>query len=132
MSRIRGVDTQPELTLRRELHRLGLRFRVHNSKLLGKPDIVLPKYKSIIFVHGCFWHRHKGCKVASTPKSNTDFWLQKFATNIARDKATQRKLRTSGWRVFVVWECKLSSPSKASKTALSLESRIRRESPRHR
>jgi DNA mismatch endonuclease, patch repair protein len=104
MSRIRGKDSQPELALRRVLHRLGLRYRLHVSNLPGKPDLVFPRYKAVVFVHGCFWHRHGGCKIATTPKSNTSFWLDKFEKNVARDARNTMQLRDMGWRVFVAWE----------------------------
>lgn len=125
MSRIRSRDTRPEIALRKGLHALGLRFRLDNRKLPGKPDIVLPRHKSVVFVHGCFWHRHEGCKVATTPKSNTDFWVQKFDRNVARDARVTGDLEALGWRVFVVWECELDSGRKASAAALKLASAIR-------
>ena len=125
MSRIRSRDTLPEIALRKALHALGLRFRLHNRKLPGKPDIVLPRYKAAVFVHGCFWHRHDGCKVATTPKSNTNFWVQKFDRNVARDARVSGELDALGWRVFVVWECELNSRRNASATALELASAIR-------
>lgn len=117
MSRIRGKHTRPEVTLRKALHRLGMRYRLHGAGLPGKPDIVFPRYKAIVFVHGCFWHRHPGCSIATTPKSNTDFWLDKFQKNIARDTKVVQALELLGWRVFVVWECNLSSATKTSSTA---------------
>lgn len=92
MSRIRSTNTKPEVALRKALHRLGFRFRLHGRVLPGKPDIVLPKYRTAIFVHGCFWHRHVGCKVATTPKSNTEFWVDKFGRNTARDAIKQAQL----------------------------------------
>lgn len=125
MSRIRGKDTEPELALRRELHRLGFRYRLHGANLPGKPDLVLRKYKAVIFVHGCFWHRHDGCKIASTPKSNIEFWVQKFDKNVARDKRVCLLLKSEGWRVFIIWECELS-PGKVSETARCLAMEIRR------
>ena len=107
MSRIKGKNTKPELLLRSLLHRSGFRFRLHNKKLPGKPDIVLPRYKTVIFVNGCFWHRHSGCKYAYTPKSRQEFWLKKFETTIERDKEKEKKLKREGWNVIVVWECEL-------------------------
>ncbi len=107
MSGIRSKDTKPELILRSQLHRAGYRFRVNDSRLPGKPDIVLPKYKTVIFVHGCFWHRHEGCKFAYTPKSRIDFWKKKFDDNVKRDAIVREKLEDLGWRVMVVWECEV-------------------------
>jgi DNA mismatch endonuclease (patch repair protein) len=124
MSRIRGKDTAPELALRKALHALGLRYKLH-AKLPGKPDIVLPRHSVVVFVHGCFWHRHRGCRIATTPKSNTAFWREKFDRNVARDKRVRRQLRAAGWRVFVAWECQLSGEGKAIKRASVLASRIR-------
>lgn len=124
MSRIRGKDTVPELALRRELHRRGFRYRLHGAGLPGKPDLVLRKHKVVVFVHGCFWHRHKGCKIASIPKSNTEFWLQKFEKNVDRDRRVCRLLVAEGWRVFVVWECELS-PGRVAETSNRLAMQIR-------
>lgn len=107
MSRIHSRDTKPEKQLRSLLHRAGYRFRIHVKKLPGKPDIVLPKYKTVIFVHGCFWHRHDGCKYAYNPKSRTNFWEEKFRTTIERDRKKTDELLSAGWRVIVVWECEL-------------------------
>ncbi|TXI89385.1 MAG: DNA mismatch endonuclease Vsr [Cupriavidus sp.] len=107
MSGIRGKDTKPELTVRSALHRAGLRFRLHAS-LPGKPDLVLPKYRTVVFVHGCFWHRHEGCRFATTPASNTGFWRGKFAANVARDAKVRQQLEDQGWRVLVIWSCQLS------------------------
>ena len=105
MSRIKSRNTSPELKVRSILHRLGYRFRLHHKDLPGKPDIVLPKYRTVIFVHGCFWHSHMGCKYAYTPKSNIEFWEKKFAANIQRDLRSKRLLEEQGWYVIVVWEC---------------------------
>lgn len=116
MSRIRSRDTSPEITLRRELHRLGLRYRLRNSHLPGKPDLVFPRHRTIVFVHGCFWHRHDGCKIATSPKSNSDYWKDKFARNVARDARVQLALQQLGWRVVVVWECELQSKVRARAT----------------
>jgi DNA mismatch endonuclease (patch repair protein) len=125
MSRIRGKDSQPELALRRVLHRLGLRYRLHATNLPGKPDLVFPRYKAVVFVHGCFWHRHRGCKIATTPKSNTPFWVEKFDKNVARDSRVTTTLEKLGWRVFVVWECELT-PTKVQATG-ELLARLLRE-----
>jgi len=105
MSRIRGRDTGPELIVRSILHRMGFRFRLHRKDLPGNPDIVLPKYDTVIFVHGCFWHRHPRCKFAYIPKSRVEFWDKKFESNVGRDKQVQRQLRELGWNVIVIWEC---------------------------
>ena len=105
MSRIKSRDTKPELIVRSMLHRRGYRFRLHRNDLLGKPDIVLPRYKKIIFVHGCFWHRHEGCRYAYNPKSRVEFWQDKFVSNIKRDQKVQDALIQLGWEIYVIWEC---------------------------
>lgn len=107
MARIRGKGTKPEVTLRKALFARGFRYRVNVKTLPGKPDIVLPRYKTVIFVHGCFWHGHPGCKYAYTPKSNTEFWVNKISGNQERDAVVKRKLEKSGWKVIVVWECEI-------------------------
>lgn len=112
MSRIRGGDTKPEKIVRSTLHRMGYRFRLHRRDLPGTPDIVLPRHRTVIFVHGCFWHRHPRCKYAYTPKSRQAFWEEKFAANVVRDQRTQRRLRRMGWRVIVVWECEARKPER--------------------
>ena len=129
MSRIRSSNTLPEVALRRELHALGIRFRLHRKDLPGKPDIVLPRYRTAVFVHGCFWHRHDGCKVATTPKSNTEFWQEKFARNVARDVQSAELLKAQGWSVIVVWECELSSKRKAVEAALRVMNKLSMNSP---
>ena len=108
MSRIRGKDTRPEVTLRSMLHKAGFRFRLHYKKLSGKPDIVLPKYRTAIFVHGCFWHRHAGCRFASTPRTRSEFWQKKFQETVARDARNRKEIAKSGWQVVTVWECELN------------------------
>ncbi len=105
MARIRGRDTAPELAVRRIAHRMGLRFRLHCRDLPGRPDLVFPKHRVAVFVHGCFWHRHEGCRHASTPKSRIAFWTEKFAANVERDARKEVALKTLGWKVFVIWEC---------------------------
>lgn len=105
MSRIRGAHTKPEIRVRSTLHHMGYRFRLHRKDLPGKPDIVLPKYETVIFVHGCFWHRHPGCQFAYTPKSRVEFWTQKFARNVERHSEVDAELVELGWNVVVVWEC---------------------------
>ncbi|HVA50079.1 MAG TPA: DNA mismatch endonuclease Vsr [Pirellulales bacterium] len=112
MGRVRGKDTKPELALRRLLHRMGYRFRLHRRDLPGSPDLVLPRFKLAIFVHGCFWHRHPRCRLATTPATNSAFWLEKFRTNRKRDRRNQRQLAAAGWRVLVVWQCELAQVDK--------------------
>lgn len=107
MSGIRGKNTKPELALRRALHARGFRFRLHSKNVYGRPDLVLPKYRAVVFVHGCFWHRHEGCRFASTPSTREEFWRKKFEANVARDEAVRGKLLEDGWRIATVWECAL-------------------------
>ena len=111
MSRVKSKDTTPEMLVRSFLHRRGFRFRLHVRELPGHPDIVFPKYRTVVEVRGCFWHRHRGCKAATTPTSNTDYWTKKFRRNVERDKQTKAALRKLGWRVIVVWECQLRKQS---------------------
>ncbi|MGI6496355.1 MAG: very short patch repair endonuclease [Kiritimatiellia bacterium] len=110
MSRIRSGDTQPEKVVRSTLHRLGFRFSLHAKHLPGRPDVVLRKWKCVVFVHGCFWHRHPGCPVATTPKSRTAFWTEKFERNVARDSSVKARLEALGWRVVTVWGCETKDP----------------------
>jgi DNA mismatch endonuclease (patch repair protein) len=105
MSRIRAKDTRPERLVRSLLHSLGYRFRLNRKDLPGRPDIVLPKYRTAIYVHGCFWHRHEGCSLAYTPKSNLKFWIKKFTRNEERDAEVAAALKETGWKQVVVWEC---------------------------
>ncbi|RMC36591.1 very short patch repair endonuclease [Paracoccus alkanivorans] len=119
MSEIRGKNTRPELLLRKALHRAGFRFRLHDATLPGKPDIVLPKYRVVIFVHGCFWHRHEGCHWCSVPGSNADFWSKKFEKNVERDRRHVTQLKQAGWRVGTVWECALRSNSTSAVESIS-------------
>ncbi len=107
MSGIRGKDTKPEITVRSLLHKSGFRFRLHRKDLSGTPDIVLPKYNTVIFVHGCFWHGHEGCPRAKRPATNKKFWNEKLDKNIERDRRNQKELTESGWRVLVVWSCEV-------------------------
>jgi len=106
MSGIRGADTTPERLVRSYLHRAGLRFRLHARDLPGSPDVLLPRWRTAVFVHGCYWHRHRGCRFATTPSTNRAFWRRKFAANEARDRRNVRRLRALGWRVITVWECR--------------------------
>jgi DNA mismatch endonuclease (patch repair protein) len=107
MSSIRGKNTQPELALRKALFSAGFRYRLHQRRLPGSPDLVFPKYNAALFVHGCFWHRHDSCRYTTMPKTNVDFWALKFEGNVDRDARNITALRDSGWRVAVVWECVL-------------------------
>lgn len=109
MASIRGKNTRPELLVRRGLHRVGVRFRLHVRDLPGRPDLVFPKYRAVLFVHGCFWHRHDSCRLAYTPSANSGKWLDKFEANVERDRRQIAALQTAGWRVLVVWECLLRS-----------------------
>ena len=109
MGRVKSKDTRPEMTVRRITHRMGYRYRLHRKKLPGKPDLVFPGRKKVIFVHGCFWHRHPGCKLAYTPKQNRAFWEEKFVSNVVRDRENLTALEANGIRVLVVWECQLKS-----------------------
>jgi DNA mismatch endonuclease, patch repair protein len=112
MRKVRSSDTAPELLVRKLLHRCGYRFRLQGSDLPGNPDIVLPKYKTIVLVHGCFWHRHKRCREATMPKSNQSYWEAKFERNEKRDRRIKRELKRLGWRVITVWECQAKNPDR--------------------
>ena len=125
MSRIRGKNTIPELAVRSFLQHKGLRFRIHVNKLPGRPDIVLAKYKTVIFVHGCFWHRHQGCKYAYTPKTRKKFWEKKLIDNVKRFKKVQVLLRKLGWKTLVIWECEIANKIKLSRILSSLKKNIR-------
>jgi DNA mismatch endonuclease (patch repair protein) len=114
MSRIRSTDTKPELLVRSLLHKMGYRFRLHQKDLPGKPDIVLPRYKSVVFVHGCFWHRHKDCKRCTTPTTNQKYWLPKLERNITKDKENRKNLRKTGYASIIVWECEIKNMEKLS------------------
>lgn len=105
MGRISGSNTLPERVVRAYLHRAGLRFRLHRQDLPGRPDIVLPRYRTVVMVHGCFWHRHQSCRSATTPSTRAEFWADKFASNVRRDTEKKRQLEALGWRVLVIWEC---------------------------
>ena len=114
MSRIKGKDTKIEVMVRQYLFHYGFRFRKNDKRYPGKPDVILPKYKTAIFVHGCFWHRHEGCKLATIPKTRTEFWMEKFAKNVANDKKHYEQLRDMGWNVIVIWECELENDFKTT------------------
>lgn len=129
MATIRGKDTKPEMLVRRFLHAQGFRFRLHRADLPGKPDIVLPRLRSCIFVHGCFWHRHPGCRYAVLPKTRPEFWAAKLEGNVERDRQAIEALRNAGWTVFIIWECEL----RGSETALqNLLRELRRSSSQPR
>lgn len=129
MSRIRSGNTAPERAVRSILHRLGYRFRLHSKKLPGHPDVVLPRWSTVVLVHGCFWHRHEKCRFAYTPKSRLAFWEKKFAANIARDRKVETSLSSLGWQVLIVWECELHD---AASLAHRLDGALRRrQPPRH-
>lgn len=108
MSRIKSKNTKPEVIVRSLLHKMGYRFRLHRNDLPGKPDIVLPKYKTVIDIRGCFWHRHQGCPKATTPKTNSEYWNKKFQKNVERDRINEEKLSKLGWKIIVIWECEMN------------------------
>ncbi|XGA81731.1 DNA mismatch endonuclease Vsr [Halomonas sp. CH40] len=113
MSRIQGKHTKPEMAVRRYLHGQGFRFRLHRKDLPGKPDLVLPRYRLVVFVHGCFWHRHQGCYYATSPATRKEFWLNKLEENVKRDHRQQKELIEQGWRILVIWECGIRHISNA-------------------
>ncbi len=124
MSRVKNRDTRPEMLVRSVVHRLGFRFRLHDRDLPGHPDIILPRHRKIIFVHGCFWHSHPQCPRAKRPDDNRDFWEQKLSRNVERDASNQKKLSEIGWDVLVVWECETKD---AARLLRKLESFLRKE-----
>jgi len=105
MSRVRGKGTLPEMTVRRRAHALGMRFRLHRADLPGRPDLVFPRYRTVVFVHGCFWHRHESCRKSTSPKTRVEYWEAKFRTNVERDARNATELARMGWRVLTIWEC---------------------------
>ena len=119
MSQVKGRDTRPEINVRSLLHRMGYRFRLHRKDLPGKPDIVLPKYRTVIFVHGCFWHRHDCFNGRRTPKSRLDFWLPKLEGNLQRDIKIQSLLQKQGWNILILWECMLKDEESLRSTILN-------------
>ena len=123
MSQIKGKNTKPEILVRKYLHKNGYRFRIHYSKLVGKPDIVLPKYRIVIQVNGCFWHGHTNCKYFTLPKTRTEWWINKINKTKSRDKLNTKKLSVLGWKIITVWECQLKKV-KREKTLLNLISHI--------
>jgi DNA mismatch endonuclease (patch repair protein) len=133
MANIRTKHTTPELKVRSVAHRLGFRFRLHRKDLPGSPDVVFPRLRAALFIHGCFWHRHRACGKASIPATRPEFWAEKFGRNVARDAIAKRKLRRAGWRVLVIWECEIKDELKiANRLALFLGARslTARSSPR--
>ena len=123
MSRIKGKDTKPEMLVRKFLFAEGFRYRLHDKKLPGKPDVILPKYKTVIFVNGCFWHGHQNCKYFVVPKTRTEWWLNKINTTIANDKKVTTALQNIDWKVIIVWECELKK-EKAENTLSQLVQKI--------
>lgn len=125
MSRIRSRDTKPEIWVRKALHAEGFRFRLHRGDLPGRPDIVLPKYNAVVFVHGCFWHAHH-CQKQRIPATRSEFWNSKFEANVQRDTRNTKALRNAGWRVYKVWECEISTTAKRERTMATLIRKLRR------
>lgn len=121
MSGIRGKNTKPELALRQALHARGFRFRLHSGKVYGRPDLVLPKHRAAVFVHGCFWHRHEGCRYATVPATRPEFWRAKFDANAARDSSVRTRLLQDGWRVATVWECAFRKPESMNNAVRTFE-----------
>lgn len=119
MRSVKSKDSRAELAVRRTLHRLGYRFRLHRTDLPGKPDIVLPRHRVVVLVHGCFWHQHRRCKRAARPTSNTAFWNRKLDRNEARDRTNGRRLRSLGWRVVTIWECQTADPTRLERRLAS-------------
>ena len=115
MAAVRSKNTSPELAVRKLIHSMGYRYRLHGSGLPGKPDLVFAGKRKVIFVHGCFWHRHRGCAKASTPKTRVDFWQTKFDRNVARDKKTVRSLKRLGWQVSTIWQCELKDAARVAR-----------------
>jgi len=130
MSKIKGKNTKPELILRCNLFKQGFRFRIHRKDLPGKPDIVLPKYKTVIFVHGCFWHYHKSCREGRIPSTNSKFWQDKLEHNISKDKENMKALKKENWKVFVVWECEIEK--QFERTIKKLTAKIKLQQQSHR
>jgi DNA mismatch endonuclease (patch repair protein) len=125
MAGIKGKDTKPELVLRRALHARGFRYRLHSKNVPGRPDLVFQKHHAIIFVHGCFWHRHEGCRYTTTPSTRPEFWQTKFDANVARDRSVHDQLLDAGWRVATVWECALRRPEETALAANLLAAWLR-------
>lgn len=126
MSHIKGKNTKPEILVRRFLFAKGFRYRLHCKDLPGKPDVVLPKYKTVIFINGCFWHGHQNCKYASIPETNSEFWQAKILGNIERDKANYSQLQKQGWRIIEIWQCQLK-PGKIEQTLQNIIIELKNE-----
>lgn len=129
MAAVKSNDAKPEMLVRRYLHALGFRYGIHNKKLSGSPDLVLRKYRTVIFVNGCFWHGHEGCKLYRLPKSNVEFWQAKVDRNRERDARTTAELAAKGWRVITVWECELKTAARREETLARLAATIRGDRP---
>lgn len=120
MSKIRSRNTKPEIVVRRILTEIGLRYRLHNIRLHGKPDIIISKLKTIFFVNGCFWHRHRGCKKSTTPKTNIEYWEKKLERNVEKQAGDIRALRNEGWKVYIIWECEIKDENKLNKKIIKI------------
>jgi DNA mismatch endonuclease (patch repair protein) len=129
MAGIRGKDTRPELALRRAMHASGFRYGLHAKGIPGRPDLVLPRFSAVVFVHGCFWHRHDGCRYTTVPSTRAEFWQTKFAVNVVRDKYVRGSLLADGWRVATVWECALRKPDRVESTVNLLGAWLRGSAP---
>jgi DNA mismatch endonuclease (patch repair protein) len=127
MSKISGKETKPEIIVRKHLFSHGFRYRKNEKKLPGKPDIVLPKYKTVIFVHGCFWHGHQNCKKSALPQTNHEFWENKIQKNIERDKSKQKELKKLGWKIITVWQCQIKSRELFEKTMKRTVAKIQQQ-----
>lgn len=125
MARVRSRDTKPEMRVRRAVHAAGLRYRLHDRRLPGTPDLVFPSRRIVLFVHGCFWHRHPNCDAARLPKTRRDFWLPKLAGNVTRDKRQRRELVKLGWKVLVAWECETKNPHRLAALARKIRNLAR-------
>ena len=123
MSRIKGKNTKPEMLVRKYLHAQGFRYKLHDKTLPGKPDLVLPKYKTVIFIHGCFWHGHSSCKYFTIPKTRTEWWTEKITKNKANDEKAVKLLKKEGWKIITIWECKLK-PAKLNQTLTALVNKL--------
>lgn len=126
MSKIRGKETKPELLVRKFLFSEGFRYRINDERYPGKPDLVLPKYKTMIFIHGCFWHGHEDCKASKLPETNAEFWEKKISDNVARDRKNIEKLKSEGWNVIVIWQCEIKSKAKREKRLKLLVEQIKK------